>query len=169
MKAVFNNPDNKTFPAAFSGKNNRFPSKLTIGKSYDVISEARRYDGYTYYLVLCDDGVERNILGNKFISTEDYREQMLNKILKRVQILLKPMKQDIEMKVVCIDNNNTSTETITSYKFITLGKSYDAIKLTPSKLTYDIICDDDVVRSLLTSRFITLEVHREQMLNKILK
>jgi hypothetical protein len=58
MKAVFN-----------SGKNNRFPN-LTIGKSYDVISEARPDDAYTYYLVLCDDGVERNILGNKFISTE---------------------------------------------------------------------------------------------------
>ena len=71
MKAVFN-----------SGKNNRFPSKLTIGKSYDVISEARPDDGYTYYLVLCDDGVERNILGNKFISIEVHREQMLNKILK---------------------------------------------------------------------------------------
>jgi hypothetical protein len=70
MKAVFN-----------SGKNNRFPSKLTIGKSYDVISEARPDDVYTYYLVLCD-GVERNILGNKFISTEAHREQMLNKILK---------------------------------------------------------------------------------------
>jgi hypothetical protein len=65
------------------------------------------------------------------------------------------------MKVVCIDNNNTSTETITSYKFITLSKSYDAIKLTTSKLTYDIICDDDVVRSLLKSRFITLEAHRK--------
>jgi spore cortex formation protein SpoVR/YcgB (stage V sporulation) len=77
------------------------------------------------------------------------------------------------MKVVCIDNNNTSTETITSYKFITLGKSYDAIKLLQSRTTsklYDIIiCDDDVVRFLLKSRFITLEVHREQMLNKILK
>jgi hypothetical protein len=70
MKAVFN-----------SGKNNRFPSKPTIGKSY-VISEARPDDVYTYYLVLCDDGVERNILGNKFISTEAHREQMLNKILK---------------------------------------------------------------------------------------
>jgi hypothetical protein len=65
------------------------------------------------------------------------------------------------MKLVCIDNNNTSTETITSYKFIKLGKSYDAIKPT-SKLTYDIICDDDVVRSLLKSRFITLEAHREK-------
>jgi hypothetical protein len=62
MKAVFN-----------SGKNNRFPSKLTIGKSYDVISEARPDDVYTYYLVLCDDGVERNILGNKFISIEAHR------------------------------------------------------------------------------------------------
>jgi hypothetical protein len=62
------------------------------------------------------------------------------------------------MKVVCIDNNNTSTETITYYNI----KSYDAIKLTTSKLTYDIICDDDVVRSLLKSRFITLEAHREK-------
>jgi hypothetical protein len=60
------------------------------------------------------------------------------------------------VKLVCIDNNNTSTETITSYIY-KLGKSYDAIKLTTSKLTYDIICDDDVVRSLLKSRFITLE------------
>jgi hypothetical protein len=71
MKAVFN-----------SGKNNRFPSKLTIGKSYDVISEARPDDVYTYYLVLCDDGVERNILGNKFISIEAHREQKLNDILR---------------------------------------------------------------------------------------
>jgi hypothetical protein len=38
------------------------------------------------------------------------------------------------MKLVYMDNN-TSTETITSYKFIKLGK-YDAIKLTTSKLTY---------------------------------
>jgi hypothetical protein len=68
------------------------------------------------------------------------------------------------MKVVCIDNNNTPYKPI-----ITIGKSYNAIKLTPSKLTYDIICDDDVVRSLLTSRFITLEVHREQKLNEILR
>jgi hypothetical protein len=73
------------------------------------------------------------------------------------------------MKLVCIDNNNTSTETITSYKFITLGKSYDAIKLTTSKLTYDIICDDDVVRFLLKSRFITLETHREKIINEILR
>jgi hypothetical protein len=43
MKAVFN-----------SGKNNRFPSKPTIGKSY-VISEARPDGAYTYYLVLCDE------------------------------------------------------------------------------------------------------------------
>jgi hypothetical protein len=50
--------------------------------NHDVISEARPDDVYTYYLVLCDDGVERNILGNKFISTEAHREQMLNKILK---------------------------------------------------------------------------------------
>jgi hypothetical protein len=61
------------------------------------------------------------------------------------------------MKVVCIDNNNTSTETITSYKFITLSKSYDAIKLTTSKLTYDIICDDDVVRSLLSRSYKHIE------------
>jgi hypothetical protein len=71
MKAVFN-----------SGKNNRFPSKLTIGKSYDVISESRPDGVYTYYLVLCDDGVERNILEKKFITLEVHREQMLNKILK---------------------------------------------------------------------------------------
>jgi hypothetical protein len=50
-----------------SGKNNRFPSKLTIGKSYDVISEARPDGVYTYYILFYDDGV-RNILGNKFIS-----------------------------------------------------------------------------------------------------
>jgi hypothetical protein len=54
MKAVFN-----------SGKNNRFPSKLTIGKSYDVISEARPDDVYTYYLVLCDDGVEKKYTGKQ--------------------------------------------------------------------------------------------------------
>jgi hypothetical protein len=71
MKAVFN-----------SGKNNRFPSKLTIGKSYDVISEARPDGVYKYYLVLCDDGVERNILEKKFITLEVHREQMLNEILK---------------------------------------------------------------------------------------
>jgi hypothetical protein len=53
MKAVFN-----------SGKNNRFPSKLTIGKSYDVISEARPDDAYTYYLVLCD-GVEKKYTGKQ--------------------------------------------------------------------------------------------------------
>jgi hypothetical protein len=34
------------------------------------------------------------------------------------------------MKLVCIDNNNTSLETITSYKFIKIRQSYDAIKLT---------------------------------------
>jgi hypothetical protein len=42
-------------------------------KSYDVISEARPDGVYTYHLVLCDDGVERNILGNKFISNETQR------------------------------------------------------------------------------------------------
>jgi hypothetical protein len=55
------------------------------------------------------------------------------------------------MKVVCIDNNNIYINLLLQYK------SYDVIKLTTIKLTYDIICDDDVVRSLLTSRFITLE------------
>jgi hypothetical protein len=41
------------------------PSKLTIGKSYDVISEARPDDVYTYYLVLCDDGVEKKYTGKQ--------------------------------------------------------------------------------------------------------
>jgi hypothetical protein len=34
---------------------------------------------------------------------------------------------------------------------------------------YSIICDDGLERKLIANRFVTLEVHREQMLNKILK
>jgi hypothetical protein len=63
MKAVFN-----------SGKNNRFPSKLTIGKSY-VISEARP-DGVFIHTILFYV-MKRNILGNKFISIEVQRNKML--------------------------------------------------------------------------------------------
>jgi hypothetical protein len=74
MKAVFN-----------SGKNNRFPSKLTIGKSYDVISEARPDDAYTYYLVLCDD-VEKEIYWETNLYQPKHREQMLNKILSEVSL-----------------------------------------------------------------------------------
>jgi hypothetical protein len=76
------------------------------------------------------------------------------------------MLNKILMKLVCIDNNNTFNSTSINIK---IGKSYDAIKLTTSKLTYDIICDDDVVRSLLKSRFITLEAHREKIINEILR
>jgi hypothetical protein len=44
------------------------------------------------------------------------------------------MLNKILMKV-CIDNNNTFNSTSINIK---IGKSYDAIKPTTSKLTYDI-------------------------------
>jgi hypothetical protein len=70
MKVVFN-----------SGKNQRFHGNiLTIGKSYDVV-ESKLDDPYTYYHVLCDDGVERDLLANKFISLEVHRNKIINEIL----------------------------------------------------------------------------------------
>jgi hypothetical protein len=43
------------------------------------------------------------------------------------------------MKLVCIDNNNTFNRDNYINQIYKIGKSYDAIKLTTSKLTYDII------------------------------
>jgi hypothetical protein len=64
---------------SISGKNN-ISSKLTIGKSYDVI-QARPIGVYTYHLVL-HYGVERNIPKSNHTQTEAHRETKLNKILK---------------------------------------------------------------------------------------
>jgi|TARA_R110000782_G_scaffold193575_1_gene283157 hypothetical protein len=78
------------------------------------------------------------------------------------------------MKVVCINNRDSH---ISLYKSIlTLDKSYDAIDepllpLMPElvRICYRVTCDDGKVRAIVKSRFITLEAHREQMLNKIFK
>jgi hypothetical protein len=44
-----------------------------------------------------------------------------------------------------------------------------ALGLSEYNTFYIIICDDGVKRELISTRFVTLEVNREEMLNKILR
>jgi hypothetical protein len=54
---------------------------VTIGKSYDVISEARPDDVYTYYLVI-DDGVEKKYTGKQIYINRSTQRTKLNNILR---------------------------------------------------------------------------------------
>jgi hypothetical protein len=84
MKVICKNDD--AFFASLNGI-------LTLNKSYDVISSIQRikidqqlalglseYD--TFYSIVCDDGIKRELISTRFVTLELHREQMLNKILK---------------------------------------------------------------------------------------
>jgi hypothetical protein len=83
-------------------------------------------------------------------------------------------------KVICIDTSNGPNNDST-VSYLTLNKSYDVIGcisvlsdqlvlgLNEYNILYKIVCDDGLERKLLDKRFVTLEVHREGIINKILK
>jgi hypothetical protein len=84
------------------------------------------------------------------------------------------------MKVIC-KNNDIFFASLNG--ILTLNKSYDVISsiqriqtdqqlalgLSEYNTFYSILCDDGIKRELISTRFVTLEVHREQIINKILK
>jgi hypothetical protein len=55
--------------------------QLTIGNRYDVISSILTESGNTFYEVLCDDGIIRKFVSERFLSISDNREQVINKVL----------------------------------------------------------------------------------------
>jgi hypothetical protein len=90
------------------------------------------------------------------------------------------------MKVICKNNDLFFTSLngmALRPHLLTLNKSYDVISsiqriqmnqqlalgLSEYNTFYFILCDDNKIRELISTRFVTLEVHREEMLNKILK
>ena len=78
--------------------------------------------------------------------------------------------KEYEGIIICVDNKG--------YKNLTIGKKYECIpfgyfgrldRLNKAKeLYYQIVNDDDEQNNYYKERFITLEQHREQQLNKIL-
>jgi hypothetical protein len=72
-------------------------------------------------------------------------------------------------------NTHTLNESVLSYgnlDYLTINKVYESFYISGTMTesnAYSIICDDGLERKLIANRFVTLEVHREQMLNKILK
>lgn len=79
------------------------------------------------------------------------------------------------MKVVCIDDeiyqDFKSTLTMNGKIFyfredLTIGKIYDVLKILPNN--YEIINDVGERTQYLKIRFITLEEHRDRILNKLI-
>jgi hypothetical protein len=55
---------------------------------------------------------------------------------------------------------------------LTIGKQYNVIDAqygTANPYTYLVLCNDDVIRDIPASKFITLEAHRNKILNDIIK
>jgi hypothetical protein len=56
---------------------------LIVGKSYDVISFVDLQFN-TFYSIICEDGVERDIMSNRFLERywlSEHRERIINEIL----------------------------------------------------------------------------------------
>jgi len=58
---------------------------ITIGNHYEVrgvISDPDNEDNTSFYCIMCDDGQIRLKASWKFMSIEDYRDKVLNKLFE---------------------------------------------------------------------------------------
>jgi hypothetical protein len=73
------------------------------------------------------------------------------------------------MKVICKDNYHYY-RTNNKHNLI-VGKTYNVISCVGLRTNtfYRIVCEDGLQRNIISTRFITLELHREQIINEVLK